>query len=60
MADLAQVRRLHNETVIQEIRNKISQTKAVVKEVYYLGEDTTVDDIAYKNIPGMLLEEIHR
>lgn len=60
VTDPAQVRWLHNETVIQEIRNKISQTKAVVKEVYYLGEDTTVDDITYRNIPGMLLEEIHR
>lgn len=55
--DEHQTRWLNNDTVIQEIRNKISMRKKIIKEVYYLGEDTVVGDIVYRNIPGVLLKE---
>ena len=54
--DENQTRWLNNETVIDDIRNKISWRKRIVKEVYYMGEPLQAGDIAYKNIPAELLK----
>ncbi len=58
--DENQVRWLNNDTVINEIKERISRTKRITKEVFYLGEERTVGDICYRNIADVLLKHYHK
>lgn len=53
--DEHQVRWLNNEIVISEIKEKVSNSKPMKKYLYYMGEDTIVGDIQYKNIVDVLI-----
>lgn len=54
--DENQTRWLHNDTVVQEIRDRISKTKHIKKEVLYLGEEIISNGVHYRNIADVLLE----
>lgn len=54
--DKNQVRWLNNDTVISEIKEKISKTKHITKEVFYLGEEKAVEGICYRNIADVLMK----
>ena len=56
IVDEHQTRWLNNETVVQEISNKISTDKKIEKFVYYLGESKDVDGIKYINVVDKLIE----
>lgn len=48
---------LTNDTVIQEITDKLSKTKKVVPKVYYMGAACMEAGISYVNIADFLLDE---
>ena len=60
VVDEHQTRWLNNETVIAEIQEKLSKNKTIAKYVYYLGEDTVVGDVTYKNIVDILIKHYER
>lgn len=60
VVDENQTRWLNNITVQNEIREKISMSKPFKKYVYYLGEDMKIDDIYYRNIVDVLLENYNQ
>ena len=58
--DEHQTRWLNNDTVINEIRAQVSETKDIQRYVYYMGENTEVGNIHYKNIVDILLEHYNK
>ncbi|MCM1223861.1 MAG: hypothetical protein NC548_56355, partial [Lachnospiraceae bacterium] len=57
-ANIRQTRWLNNETVIDEIVQKIATGKPVEKYVYYMGKPCEADGIHYRNIPTELLKDL--